>query len=250
MRDDHILANLAADAAEDNKSGRFGLCTCFWRRDIDFQPPSGGLDIGVCASELPATDGTVLLRETGDDASYAEGWLRLAGTDQGPFMALELQTENGIGRGGYWVRAGNHFAYAVGRPTDMQAAASLHCVAATCIVKDNVGKSLADITASMDDQGAALDTVAAYVCVVGKIDAATGQWRILHSTNAELVGCLLVGSEDALGCSHLVFDADSTGLVGQTVDQVLVASGSKRANVTRRWKILEATDCSLPNASP
>jgi hypothetical protein len=74
---DKVMAKLAADA-KDN--GALGLCTLFWRRDIDYQPPSGGLDVGVCASEPPNADGSIDLRETGDDASYAEGWHRLPGT--------------------------------------------------------------------------------------------------------------------------------------------------------------------------
>ncbi len=66
-------------------------------------------------------DGSVLLRETGDDGSYAEGWLRVPGSETGPFFALTLVSEGGQGRThsnnartGYWVRAGNRFAYAVG----------------------------------------------------------------------------------------------------------------------------------------
>lgn len=121
VKKDEILAKLAAERKEDAKGST--LCTCFWRRDIDYQPPSGGLDIGVCASQVLAEeDGSVLLRETGDDASYAEGWFRLPHTNKGPFMALELLEEDGkAGRVGYWVRSGNRFAYAIGRPKDPEA---------------------------------------------------------------------------------------------------------------------------------
>jgi hypothetical protein len=45
---DTLLAQIAANT---NSDGVLPLCTCFWKREIDYQPPSGGLDIGVCASE-------------------------------------------------------------------------------------------------------------------------------------------------------------------------------------------------------
>ena len=120
-----------APLAELSKSklAAIPLCTCYWRRYIDYRPPSGGLDVGVCASGpvLNDDDDTIEMRETGDDGSYAEGWLRLPGTGKGPFMALELVEDSGAPRKGFWVRAGRHFAYAVGRPCNEESAAGLNC---------------------------------------------------------------------------------------------------------------------------
>ena len=248
------------DDDDADADGRIGLCTCFWRRDLDFQPPSVRLDIGVCASEIPSAaeknDGSVLLRETGDDASYGEGWRRLPGTSKGPFMALELVSENGHERSGYWVRAGNRFGYAVGRPKDATAAVALQCSLQSPTIHERVGKSLADVTQPLLDSHPeqVLDAVASYLCVAGEIDDATGQWRIMHSTNPELVGCLLIrnktddGSnkaDDSLCCSHLVSrDAAALSVIGETVHQIL--QDADGMDVTRQWKIAELTDCSLP----
>jgi hypothetical protein len=268
LKKDKILADLARQISpdgDDDDAGRVGLCTLFWRRDLDFQPPSGGLDIGVCASGIPTAtdkDGSILLRETGDDASYAEGWRRLPGTSTGPFMALELVSENGHERSGYWVRAGNHFGYAVGRPKDAAAAAALHCSSCAATIHERVGVSLEHATQPMLSRShpeQALDAVASYLCVAGDINDATGQWRILHSTNPELVGCLLVQhqnnsndggdsneADDFLCCSRLVSrDAASLSVVGETVYQIL--QDDNGADVTRQWKIAELTDCSLPD---
>jgi hypothetical protein len=257
LTEDKILADLARQTNQEDGDnadsaaaavGRIGLCTCFWRRDLDYQPPSGGLDVGVCASEMPAADGSVFLRETGDDASYAEGWRRLPGTNEGPFMALELVSENGHDRSGYWVRAGNRFGYAVGRPKDAVAAVALQCSLQAAAIRDCVGKTLLDSHQEQD-----LNAVASYVCVTGEIDAA-GQWRILHSTNPELVGCLLVNGDsssnnkpdgddnDAPCCSRLV-SKDTALSVGQNVDQIL--QDVNGADVTRQWRIAELTNCGL-----
>ena len=122
---DAPLAQLAQVASSKNgNNGAIGLCTCFWRRAIDYQSPSGGLDIGVCAP--PNTDGSIDLRETGDDASYAEGWHRLPHSNEGPSFALTPISGNGE-RTGFWVRTGNYFAYAIGPPKDSDAAKTSGC---------------------------------------------------------------------------------------------------------------------------
>jgi hypothetical protein len=227
---------------------------------LDFEPPAVRLVIGVCASEIPSAvekiDGSVLLRETGDDASYAEGWRRLPGTCTGPFMALELVSENGNERSGYWVRAGNRFGYAVGRPKDAAAATVLQCSLQSPTIQECIGKSLVNAIQPVLDSHPeqALVAVACYLCVAGEIDEATGQWRIMHSTNPELVGCLLVqnktdgGSneiDDSLCCSRLVSkDAAAVSVVGETVDQIL--QDADGADVMRQWKIAELTDGSIP----
>jgi hypothetical protein len=124
---DKILANLARQSSldDDDGVGRIDLCTCFWRRDLDFQPPSGRLDIGVCASEMPArttTDGAVFMRETGDDASYAEGWRRF------PNLQVHLWRGTGIenGHGGRDTGCEREIVLATPWPTEGRAAA-LQC---------------------------------------------------------------------------------------------------------------------------
>jgi hypothetical protein len=230
---DTFLAQIAANAGD----GALPLCTCFWKREIDYQPPSVALDIGVCASEPPNADGSIDLRETGADASYAEGWHRLPGTEDGPFLALQLESENDIqgSRDGYWVRTGNRFAYAIGRPSDLQFAEHLQCPSSSAAVKDLVGKNLVQALETLeDDHGERLGIASTYVCVVGEIDG-EGSWRILHSTHPALVGCLLVGQkESALCCSHLQIVGEGLK-AGSSLDQIIVGEGS----ILRRWKVME-----------
>ncbi|KAL3893600.1 MAG: hypothetical protein SGARI_008067, partial [Bacillariaceae sp.] len=130
-------------------------------------PPTGDLDIGVCASGPPNADGSIDLRETGQDGSYAELWHRLPGSEKGPFLALQLITENGsTERAGYWVRTGQHFAYAVGRPESAKAAALLGCHEQSSKLKDDCsGKSLKDAIESLhaDAVSAQMDLLGSYV---------------------------------------------------------------------------------------
>jgi hypothetical protein len=246
LEKDQILTELC----KDDKAA-LPLCTCVWRRDIDYQPPSGGQDIGVCVSystQLP--DGAVDLRETGGDGSYAEGWRRVGGTHQGPFMALELVSENGNeGRRGYWVRTGHRFAYAIGRPTDVDLAKTLGCPTQSPLVKDQVGKTLEEVIKSMEADDDAnkeqlLAVIGSYVAVCGDIDPETGAWRISDSTNPGLVGCQLVGNTNEKSehcCSTLKSEAKDVQL-GDIVDQVVSGHGL----YVRKWKVLELSGCSLP----
>ena len=238
---DDVLAKIAKD-----ETAALPLCTCFWRRDIDYQPPSGGLDIGVCASYSPqAKDGSVDVRETGDDGSYAEGWRRLPDTFQGPFMALELMSENGQPRSGYWVRTGNRFAYAVGRPTSTENAQALGCSPNSATVKDQVGKTLQQVIQASSDAKDQLSLMASYVSAAGEIPSEQGEaWQILYSTNPGLVGCLLVGSDlekEKNICSVLKADKNDVQ-EGDIVEQVVCGDGS----FVRKWKVVELSGCSLP----
>lgn len=240
VKKDEILAKLAAERKEDAKG--LPLCTCFWRRDIDYQPPSGGLDIGVCASEVLAEeDGSVLLRETGDDASYAEGWFRLPHTDKGPFMALELLEEDGKtgSRVGYWVRAGNRFAYAIGRPKDSEAESAFKIRKGSHIISTCVGKVLSEaISAISKEATQMLDLAGSYLCACGEINSEEA-WIIKHSTNPELVGCSIVGNleKEKLCCSQITHTSDG----GNVIEQILVGGSMKR-----RWKVVELDGCTLP----
>ena len=150
------------------------LCTCYWRRDIDYQPPSTNLDVGICVSSSPRMDhtGSIDFRETGQDGSYAEGWWhRLEHTKDGPFMALELMEErkNGTKRIGYWIRAGNRFAYAIGRPfVEGGSIAPLN---------DMVGQTLQEALADLSEEKQ-LALLGNYVAVAGEIEDETQSWRI------------------------------------------------------------------------
>ena len=244
LKDDLHLADLVKANA-----GPIPLCTCFWVRIIDFQPPSG-LDIGVCASSSMNTDGTVDMRETGDDASYAEGWHRMAGTSEGPFVALELVSEDGKARKGFWVRTGNRFAYAVGRPEDEEAAVSLACPLLSPKVKDCKGMSLSEAIKFMtNDRGEEMAVVSCYVGLVGEVKD-NGLWLIDASNLAELVGCILVASDgkDSLCCSTLCVALDDCGNdvgVGTLLDQTI--HSHERGDVVRRWKVVElSSSASLP----
>eukprot|EP00581_Thalassiosira_minuscula_P032902 CAMPEP_0183767928 /NCGR_PEP_ID=MMETSP0739-20130205/12471_1 /TAXON_ID=385413 /ORGANISM="Thalassiosira miniscula, Strain CCMP1093" /LENGTH=364 /DNA_ID=CAMNT_0026006873 /DNA_START=81 /DNA_END=1175 /DNA_ORIENTATION=+ len=215
------------------------LCTCFWKRDIDYQPPSGGLDVGVCVSSSPLeSDGKIELRETGDDASYAEGWRRLAGTSEGPFAALELLDENDEPRKGYWAVAGNRFAYAVGRPDEFPAADGMNPDTA---IQKCVGMSLRiALDSVLGSDGINTNKISLawnYIGVAGTITE-NSQWIIGHSINPNLVGCELVQSKNGEknACSYLRRTADQN-----VIEQVLIQRKNSIEKV-RRWKIIEMSD--------
>jgi hypothetical protein len=232
---DTVLAQLAADA-KDGNGGALPLCTCFWRRDIDYQPPSGGLDVGVCASDAAAADGSIELRETGEDASYAEGWQRLPGTADAPYLALTLVSENDNERSGFWVRTGNRFAYAIGRPKDTETAKQLGCQEKSAKLKECVGKSLADAVESMEaDRSIQLQIVGSYVGVYGEVTEG-GDWNILHSTDPGLVSCTLVGTECSSSCCSTLSTTEKKKIeVGDVLSQTVAGS----SGIVRKWEVLE-----------
>lgn len=210
LKTDAVLASLV-------HNGPIPLSTCTWHRKIDYQPPTGSLDIGVCCASGPmGADGSVDMRETGHDATYAEGWHRLPETSKGPFMALELVSDE---RTGYWVRAGSHFAYAVGRPKSIESS-----------FKDAMNASQKSLTEKADILGS-------YVCVVGRIEKDSGAWIINHSTHPELVGCELAGKVDGVNvCSLLEWNGD----------ELLVEAVRGAGSVERRWKVVELDGCGAP----
>lgn len=236
LKKDSILADLAKKT-----DGAIPLCTCFWERIIDYQPPTESLDVGVCASSPVNEDGTVDMRETGEDGSYAEGWRRVAGTSEGPFVALQLYSENGMSdcRDGFVVRAGTRFAYAVGRPKLEHFAAKLGCDSRSVkIRRDCINSPLSEVLdcivgdiATTPDEAVAIAST--YVAAVGEIDK-KGSWRVTASNLAELVGCTLASEdrEEPLCCSVLSTDGDF-------VDQVIPTRNGDEA--VRRWKVLELT---------
>ena len=140
-------------------------------------------------------------------------------------MALQLVDDNRVG---YWVRAANCFAYAVGRPTT-GASHRLH---------ECVGKSLKDAVqglASTDEER--LDLLGSYVGVAGKITD-QNEWVVEHSINPELVGCTLVGSSK-LSCGKLEQKDND-----HVVQVIPLADGTE---VRRTWKVMELSPgCTLP----
>jgi len=276
LRQDFVLKQLAD--RNDAASGALPLCTCVWRRDLDFQPPAANPDIGVCASQSPFADGSVLLRETGADASYAEGWLRLAGTHNNYndtdaadkdgrgsaccSMALELESENGVPhcRTGYWVRtANNRFAYAVGRVNSVANAQALGLSSTiSAKVQECANQSLKEALKTMvvdGDKDVVLDhIVGSYVAVAGKITTPGGKWIIQYSTQPELVGCELVGKKTNNNSNNdddddaYAFSCCCSTLV-QTEDGIVVQSipvDGEGSVVTRTWKVVELSGCDLP----
>jgi hypothetical protein len=247
LQKDAELAELAS-VAKDHPDN-LPLCTCFWRRDMDYQPPTGFLDIGVCASGPPHADGSIDLRETGADGSYAELWHRLPGSDKGPFLALKLLSENGTERTGYWVRTGKHFAYAVGRPENAEKAASLRCHEQSAKLKtDCTGKSLKEAAEFLHSEPSVQMTLlGSYVGVTGELEKSGGSccWKIQHSTDPGLVGCLLVGCfEDTQGlCCSTMSAIDINGnpktdnelVEGDILYQALVGNGGP----VRKWLVME-----------
>lgn len=255
---DTELADLAAEAPSIR--GALPLCTCFWRRNIDFQPPTGSLDIGVCASGAPnAEDGSIDLRETGDDGSYAELWHRLPGSNDGPFLALELISENDFDRVGYWVRTGNFFAYAVGRPKTPNAATSLGCHAKSGDIESAVGKSLLEAVTYLESEANnQIQLIGSYIAMAGVVEQVaiesspkTWMWKIQHSTDPALVGCLLVGSRSEELCCSTITAEDASGstkatneiVIGDILSQFIVGNEGR----VRKWKVVEISGpSSLP----
>jgi hypothetical protein len=180
------------------------------------------------------------LRETGDDASYAEGWFRLPHTDKGPFMALELLEEDGEAgrRVGFWVRAGARFAYAIGRPSTSEAESALKIYKGSHSISSCVGKVLSEAVSSMSENPSEmLDIAGSYLCACGKINSEQ-TWIINHSTNPELAGCSIVGNleKQNLCCSQITPTDENS----KEVEQVLVGG------LKRRWRIVELDRCCLP----
>lgn len=238
---DTTLAKLSKEAADFPSKGALCTCTCYWERHIDYQPPTGGKDIGVCASSPPNADGSIDLRETGDDASYAEGWHRLPGSNKGPFLACKLISEDDIERSGYWVRTGNKFAYAVGRPKDLATATALGCLEGSAQLNDCVGKSLTEAVAYLDngkekDTTQRLQMLGSYVSVFGEVTDC-GKWNIIYSTDPGLVGCQLVG-EDASGvtCSTL---QTKNGAGVQPIQEGDFFIQQLINGISRRWQLIE-----------
>jgi hypothetical protein len=259
---DVILAQLAQTSAS---SAALPLCTCVWQRDIDFRPPTGGLDIGVCAAGPAHSDGSVDMRETGADASYAEGWHRLSGSEQGPVWACQLVHENGVNRPGFWIRTGPFFAYAIGRPNDEESARTLHCTIQSSHVQACVGKTLDE---AVQEAGWGLDVVGSYVAVWGVVTTTTTTtapdddsgppstrtvWNIHHSTDPSLVGCELFGP-GTFSCSTLTLDDDtgssstefSTGSIfTQKVGSHNDGGDDDDDECIRTWKVIEISDTSI-----
>jgi hypothetical protein len=223
------------------------LCTCYWKRQIDYRPPSGGLDVGICISTTNKMedDGSVEIRETGEDGSYAEGWYRLPGTASGPFMALELCTDQGVSRNGYWVRAGNRFAYAIGRPNTEESCRTLNCEPGSSLLSSQIGRSLDDVISDNHDNNVdPIRQVLSYVAVVGTIQEDDGSWLIESSSRPDLVGCTLIDKNPGpFTCSILTHKET----VGNDMYVTQVSKNTETNSTWHRvWKVCEIQGFELP----
>jgi len=225
---------------------------------MDYQPPGTDLDVGVCvSSRVRAADGTLDLRETGQDGSYAEGWRRLAGTAE-PYCALELVQENGIdsARKGFWVRTGHRFAYTVGRPETKGATVALNCEPGSHRVVECVGKTLVEAvttTVPGDDEESGLRQAWSYIAAVGSVRE-DGSWYIESSTRPDLVGCLLLGGgaqqQPSYCCSTLTkisSDDDDGDYVVQWINNYTSGPPSKHF---RKWRVVEMSSDDAIFAQP
>ena len=235
VKNDPVLKQLSSSAAFCSSSSLPSLFTCHWERRIDCQPPATRLDVGVCAPQLPPlANGSILLRETGDDASYAEDWL-LLGTGSSSSsssssictsMAATLVTENGVKRPGYWVWTSNRFAYAIGYPATGDDCRALGVpVGAAHVRHAAAGETLKEVLPKIlqGDHSAILDVLGSYIAVAGTVTTrqdGTRDWIIQYSTHAELVGCSLLtegqdgeGTDSSRSCSWIDrWDATKTKL--------------------------------------
>jgi hypothetical protein len=221
------------------------LCTCYWKRNIDYRPPTGGLDVGICVSaNKMEDDGSVEIRETGDDGSYAEGWYRLPGTARGPFMALELSTDQGVPRKGYWVRAGNRFAYAIGRPDTEEGCSKLKCEPGSSLISSQIGTSLEDAICDGNDSNVdPLRQFMSYVAVVGIIQD-DGSWLIESSSRPDLVGCTLLDvNPGPLTCSILRHQEE---VQNETYITQVSQNTGENSKWHRIWKVWEIEGFELP----
>lgn len=246
----HCSTIAAVDTAAETALDRDGILRslpapyirCYWERRVDRQPPAERLDVGICAIQRSLVDGTQTMRETGDDGSYAEEWIRLAGTNHSEcgYMAMELVHPSC--RRGYWIRTGCWFALALGYPTEGADDDPSTQIFGNPIHK---GKSLAEVVKdwAADDQCRMLGS---YLALAGRVESTSGAWRVEYCTNPELVGCCVVGGkEDSLCCSSVVKTDD--GMLQQT----LVAADASRCSETFTWKIREcSSEGVLPISRP
>lgn len=197
----HVVDTTEGIAAkEDPELAKYldSLFTCRWQRAIDFQPPSGSDDVGVCCLD---PDDPNLLRETGEDGSYAELWQRQRPIQSS--LSLELVSENGQLRTGYWVVLDDFFAYTVGRPALPKEFTS--------------GRTLSDL---VEADGSRCDYLGSYVTVMG------GQSPVIeHSNLPMLVDCRLFG-DGVQSCSTIVKTDD--GQLQQTL----------KDGTVRVWKVV------------
>lgn len=110
---------------------------CRWRRDLDFQPPSGSADEGTWD-----LDGDVMV-ERGLDGGYEEIW-RLEPASRGPLLAFGLASDAAkSGLRGLLVVAGDHFLAIRERPQPSPAGRTLKEVVAAAVAAGELGQARA-----------------------------------------------------------------------------------------------------------
>lgn len=179
--------------------------TCLWRRHIDYQPPTGGRDIGRMAFD---NDRIV---EDGLESSYREVWQRLP-DGMGETIALrflEAHVSGGLAvpRKGYLVASGDYFIFARDRAAMLPKAPSLAALLAE-----------SDSSLSRDQIIDILDFEISF----GRRQGGDAPWEIQLSTLPFREG------------QALFSEAEWEGIVqwgGNVMQQLATPHGS----VTRRW---------------
>lgn len=176
---------------------------CEWYRHIDYQPPSGGRDIGRMAFNADR------IVEDGLENSYREVWQRLPdGT--GETIALRFLEEHASGglampRKGYLVASGDYFIFARDRAALLPKASSLATLLAESSLSRNQIIDILDFEISF-----------------GRRLGGRAPWEILLSTLPFREGQALFSK------------AEWTGII-QRGGNVVQQFATPRGIVTRRW---------------
>lgn len=148
--DAELLALAASQGFAGELTAKDGVC--LWRRDLDYQPPSGEPDEATFA-----IDGEVMI-EDGIHSAYQEIWRREPGST-GVLEAWRCET-------GLRVRAGSYFMEILDRDLPLPAGASLTAIVQTAL--------------DAGDRSTAIDALSMRISF-GTIEA-DGTWRVTLST--------------------------------------------------------------------
>ena len=157
-----------------------------WHREIDFQPPAATADRARLRMRGQS------LEERGMHVGYLEQWERAHGPSK-PAFGLELFGSD-CGSKGYLVRVDDRFMYARSRRQSLPSG---------CHLMTLLGE-MSDITAKQD----LLD----FEISAGRIESATGVWRIQDSSLPFREGGVLMLPGQPIADRFTIHDVDSTGL--------------------------------------
>ncbi len=169
-----------------------------WHRVVDFQPHDG------VADRARIRLAGAILREDGTEARYRETWIREQ-PPAAPCWGLRLADDE-TGRDAFLVRVGTDFMFARGRAAPLHGTDGLvsRMAATSCLA---TRQDLVDCEISL-----------------GRVDAATGDWRVARSTLPYKEGTILA--------------AATTGVAGLRLAEIDPAG----APIARVWRIVAADD--------